>query len=110
MEKLASEISAQYNGLTTFSVSNTPMLAGYAYIEELDSYLILSAPVTDFVDIQMFIFACVGIALVLMILSFIFVRANAKKVALPIISVSERLKALSEGNLSDPVRTVNTIV
>lgn len=108
MEKLASEISAQYNGLTTFSVSNTPMLAGYAYIEELDSYLILSAPVTDFVDIQMFIFACVGIALVLMILSFIFVRANAKKVALPIISVSERLKALSEGNLSDPVRTVNT--
>ena len=95
-------------GYDNYTVDGVASIAGYAYVPSLDSYLIIVAPITDFVNWTFFILMIVIVGVVLIISTIFIIAAISKRIAKPIIDTSERLKELSEGNLSDPVKIVKT--
>ena len=95
-------------GNIKFDYGKINKLASFAYVPEIDGYIIMTSPVTDYVNITKISLIFICIIAILFMLAFLLVHRISKKIALPIISASERLKSLSEGNLSDPVNIAKT--
>ncbi len=83
------------------------MMGCYAPIEGTDWILVLGAEKKEFAGASLSgIFITVGIGIFLMIVAFIFTMRMVDNVMRPVSASSQRLKALSNGDISSPVSTV----
>ncbi len=83
------------------------MLGCYAPIEGTDWILVLGAEKKEFAGTSLGgIFITMGIGIILMIAAFIFTMRMVDNVMRPVSASSQRLKALSNGDISSPVSTV----
>lgn len=92
------------SGSEICKIDGIDQVVGYSAITDTDWYLIISAPKSEFLTntlqtILLFVI-CGVVILILASIATIFV---VKSIVLPIIKTTERLKSLSEGNLTDPV-------
>jgi len=106
--QLHNDIIVNKNGIEKIKIDGKEYIAGYSYIETLDKYIVLTAPVTDFVNKSSVILISVVAGVLLMLVASLVTSRMTKKISLPIINISQRLKTLSEGNLSDPVPSIKT--
>ena len=105
---LYADVINEKEGYEFYKNDGKKCIAAYSYIPELDNYIIFTAPYTDFADTAFLVLIFIGLAIILIAASFLFSYRMSKKIALPIISTSERLKSLAEGNLTDPVNIAQT--
>lgn len=97
-------------GMATVKVDGGASFIGYAPIEGTNGWsLAVSAPTSDFMYIATI---CIIIAISLFVIatisSVIISGRMGKKIGDPVAVCTERLKLLSEGDLSSPVPQVNT--
>ena len=95
-------------GYINFKNNGIKSVAGHCNVPGFDSYLIITAPITDLIHWNTFLVLIIGLSILLLIITIIVIATISKRIAKPIIDTSERLKALAEGNLTDPVKIVNT--
>ncbi|MFA5659491.1 MAG: methyl-accepting chemotaxis protein, partial [Oscillospiraceae bacterium] len=101
-------ILKEKSGMTSYEFNDETYASGFSPIDEMNAYVVIYAPEKSFFDITTFMLICIAIGLAITGGAFIFVRHLSKKIANPIIKTTERLRSLSEGNLSDPVSVINT--
>ncbi len=102
VKKALADESGSGNG--NYDFEDDSWYAGYALIDDTNWTLVVATPFSDFSS-QMT--AAVILSLVFCILSlalvFGFTFFFARTISKPIVSTTKRLRALSQGNLSDPV-------
>lgn len=96
------------NGSEEYTYNNTDYIGGYAKTDFFDGTLIVCCPADSFMstsEIALRNILIIGIALLIItaIISVIFSR----NITRPIISTTNRIRALAEGNLTDPVEVWN---
>ncbi|MEG0614893.1 MAG: methyl-accepting chemotaxis protein [Oscillospiraceae bacterium] len=96
-------------GSTIYSENGEKMTVGYAPVPNTDWILMISGPQKEFLStIPTTILMCVVCGLIGLGLISVITYIMMKKIMLPIISTTNRLKALSEGNLTDDVEVAST--
>lgn len=97
-------ISAENAGVENYRYNGVNMLAGYGSVSGCDWTLIVTAPSSEFLStVPRTIIICIVLGLVILTLISFITYKSIKKTVDPIITVTARLKALSQGNLSDEV-------
>lgn len=92
------------SGSKLIRLDGKTQVVGYSSVPDTDWILITVAPKNEFLTGTASTIATFAIAAVILFAAAIFITTIiVKNIALPIIKTTERLKALSEGNLSDPV-------
>ncbi len=98
----------QKSGISNFEKDGVDYISGFSAVSEMNAFLIISAPKDSFFNTNLLILFCAGLGLIIIAGSFFFVQNLAKKISKPIVNTAERLRSLSEGNLTDPVSVVNS--
>lgn len=98
------------NGSQTVSINGHSTIVGYSPIAETDGWSIgVCAPTMDFLRATII---CIVIAIVLVVIAAVVSAINSERMGRdigdPIALCSERLRLLSEGDLSSPVPQINT--
>ena len=98
------------DGSDTIKVKGKSTLIGYAPIEGTDGWSIaVSAPSMDYLESSVtFIFITIAIALICAIICSIDSAKTGRSIGDPVAQCTERLRLLSEGDLSSPVPQINT--
>jgi len=92
------------SGSKLIRLDGKTQVVGYSSVPDTDWILITVAPKNEFLTGTASTIATFAIAAVILFAAAIFITTIiVKNIVLPIIKTTERLKALSEGNLSDPV-------
>ena len=92
------------DGITEYKYSGHDYIAGFSDISYFDSTLVLVANISDFSQtketaLKSIVFISVALIIITSIISVLFAKAISK----PIISVTNRIRGLAQGNLTDPV-------
>ena len=91
-------------GTTKYKFNGSEYIAGFAKVNYFDGRLVLVSNVEDFSETKKTALeSIIVISIALMILTVIVSRIFAKKMSKPIISTTNRLRSLAQGNLTDPV-------
>ena len=91
-------------GMDAYNLNGKKQLASYARVANTDWILILTAPNNEFMEaISSTILWCIVFGLANLLVIVLITYITVKNIMLPIITTTERLKSLSEGNLTDPV-------
>ena len=91
-------------GAGTYEYEDTSYIAGYAPCEVLGATLVITAPTDDFTRISLYAlekiaFIGFGLLVATVIISIIFAGTISK----PIVSTTNRIRSLAQGNLTDRV-------
>ncbi|MBR1765175.1 MAG: methyl-accepting chemotaxis protein [Ruminococcus sp.] len=91
-------------GSGTYDYGDISYIAGYAPCDIIGSTLVISAPTDDFTKISLYAlekicFIGIGLLFATIIISIIFARSISK----PIVSTTNRIRSLAQGNLTDRV-------
>ena len=79
----------------------------YSPIEGTDWYMIVSASKSEFSRSMITgIFLTLGVGIIMMVLAFFLTRRIVENVMRPVVASSQRLQALSNGDINSPVSTV----
>ena len=97
-------------GSDTIKINGQYNLIGYAPIEGTDGWSIaVSAPSMDFLKTTVtFIFVTIGVLLIFALICSVNSAKMGKRIGDPVAQCTERLRLLSEGDLSSPVPHVKT--
>ncbi|MCI7497822.1 MAG: methyl-accepting chemotaxis protein, partial [Oscillospiraceae bacterium] len=97
-------------GSDTIKINGKSTLIGYAPIEGTDGWSIaVSAPSMDFLKTTVnFIFVTVGVVLICALICSLYSAKMGRQIGDPVAQCTERLRLLSEGDLSSPVPHINT--
>ena len=92
------------SGSALIKLDNKNQVAAFAQIADTDWILILTAPQNEFLlnTVRNIMIFGVLAAVIVIIVSVVTLKI-VKNIVLPIVNTTQRLKALSEGNLTDPV-------
>lgn len=105
-----SRMIAGEEGSDTIKINGKYNLIGYAPVEGTDGWSIaVSAPSMDFLETTVtFVFVTIGVVLICALICSLYSAKMGKSIGGPVEQCSERLRLLSEGDLSSPVPHVNT--
>lgn len=91
-------------GYDTFEFDGEDYFAGYSTLKFADYTFIVSAPSSQFMDYRSNATNnIILVSLLLLVIVLLFAIFFAKTISRPIVQTTQRLRALSQGNLSDPV-------
>ncbi len=98
------------DGSDTIKINGKSTLIGHAPIEGTDGWSIaVSAPSMDYLESSVtFIFITIAIALICAIICSVNSAKTGRSIGGPVAQCTERLRLLSEGDLSSPVPHINT--
>ncbi len=98
------------DGSDTIKINGKSTLIGHAPIEGTDGWSIaVSAPSMDYLESSVtFIFITIAIALICAIICSVNSAKMGMRIGGPVAQCTERLRLLSEGDLSSPVPQINT--
>lgn len=97
-------------GSDTIKINGVYNLIGYAPVQGTDGWSIaVSAPSMDFLETTVtFIFVTVGVVLICALICSLNSAKMGRQIGDPVAQCAERLKLLSEGDLSSPVPQIKT--
>ncbi|NLZ46841.1 MAG: HAMP domain-containing protein [Clostridiales bacterium] len=103
------EVIKNKNGFGEYKLGKTKYLVGYSHTDDFDGIVFLNCDKSEYVSltngrILIFIFICI----LLILFTIIVVVFYSRTITTPIVKTTQRLRALSQGNLSDPVDLSDT--
>ena len=109
LAKAFKQITAQDDGACEYSYKGKEYIAGYSNTNYFNSKLILVSDQNDFTGttsrmLTNIILIGVGLMIITVLISIIF----AKKISKPIVKVTQRIRSLAQGNLTDPVEVLDS--
>lgn len=104
ISEFASQAVKATNGYGKFTYDGEEYIAGFSEVEGFDETLIVAVPADEFTQyssssMRDIIIACIILVAAVSIFSLFFAKTFSK----PIQSTTNRLRALAQGNLTDPV-------
>lgn len=104
MSNFLSSALKNNNGYGEYSYDDSDYVAAYSAIGDSGSVVVVSAPTDDFVqysakNAQKIIIVCVILLAAVTVFTIFYAQTFSK----PIVNTTKRLRALAQGNLSDPV-------
>ena len=102
--KAFEEILKDDDGYVTFEFKDNDLLAGYSKVNAFNAKLVMVSNTKDFTKTTMYALESLFIVSILL-LSVAMIAASlfAKRISKPIVSTTERIRELAQGNLNDPV-------
>lgn len=98
------DILSENSGTTEYNLKDNDYIVGYYNSSYFDSTVIMVTNVADFTTASSSALTnIIVIGVVLMCLTVLFSLLFAKRITKPIISTTNRLRSLAQGNLTDPV-------
>lgn len=98
------DILSENSGTTEYNLKGNNYIVGYYNSSYFDSTVIMVTNVADFTTASSSALTnIIVIGVVLMCLTVLFSLLFAKRITKPIISTTNRLRSLAQGNLTDPV-------
>lgn len=108
-KKIYDKILAYQTGSTTMTLHNQKHYVGYTPIPGTNWVLLVDAPRKEFMsNLQFSIIISLVIAILLLIVSALFITPVAGKISASLASATKRLQGLAEGNLSEEVVLAST--
>lgn len=113
LEQLAiysADMRAGNNGVGMYKISGTTKLFAYAPVNNTDGWSLgITAPETDFMGVVHTASIIIGILIVVVVLIGVFIAIRlATSIGKPIQLCVERIRKLSEGDLSSPVPEIHS--
>lgn len=92
------------DGYGEYSYGDKDYVAAYSKINGLNSIVVISAPTDDFIEyniknVRLIVIVCVLLLAAVTVFTIFYAKTFSK----PIVNTTKRLRALAQGNLSDPV-------
>lgn len=108
MAELSKQILAGESNYGTYTYEGKDILCGYCPVEHTNNwFMVIAAPSEDFMaSLQLSINWVIGLAVILMIVAFIFSAALANSIAKPINQVKDALSTVAKGDFSVSVSEV----
>lgn len=106
----AADMRAGNSGVGMYKISGTPKLFAYAPINNTDGWSLgIPAPESDFMGATHTASIIIGILIVVVVLISVFIAIRlATSIGKPIQLCAERIRKLSEGDLSSPVPEIHS--
>lgn len=107
--EFAKNLTKKSQGFGEYKMEKLKYLAGYSQTDYFDGIVVLTCNKSEYVswtNARILVFVVVGLLLIIftMLVVFLFSRT----ISTPIVKTTQRLRALSQGNLSDPVDLCDT--
>ncbi len=103
LSKLHKSILNKTDDYSMFKNNGTMYVASGTYNKALNCYVVIDEPLKDIVSVVPIIIIAVSVAVVMLFITIFLSLRLTKKIVVPIVKSSDRLKELSQGNLSDSV-------
>lgn len=97
-------VISKKTGYGQFETKDVDYIAAYSYVEGFKGEVIAFSPRSDFLSASNSgILNFLGFSVALLIITVVIIVFFARTISKPIVNTTQRLRSLSQGNLSDPV-------